>query len=319
LALAVKTAEVATPPALVIAVFNPPANVPLGPVCGGAVKVTVTPEIGLLFASVTVACSLDVNAALKTALCGVPPVAAIVAGGPGLFVSAKFAGVATPETDAATLYGPPAMLFAVNTADVATPLAFVVAVFAPPANVPLGPVCAGAANVTITPETGLVPASFTVTCSCDAKAALTVALCGVPPEAVMLAGAPAVFVSEKLAGAATPATVAETTYGPPAMLLAAKTAEFAIPLAFVVAVFKPPANVPLGPVCGGAVNVTVTPATALLPASLTVTCSGNPKATLIGALCGVPPETTMLAGGTLLFVSAKLATAPTPGADAVTL
>jgi hypothetical protein len=66
------------------------------------------------------------------------------------------------------------MLLAVNTAEVATPLAFVVAVLAPPANVPLGPVCAGAVNVTVTPETGLLPASFTVTCNGDANDVPTV-------------------------------------------------------------------------------------------------------------------------------------------------
>src|ERR1700693_3944545 len=80
------------------------------------------------------------------------------------------------------------MLLAVNTADVATPLAFVTAVFTPPANVPLAPVCAGAVNVTVTPETGLLLASFTVACSAVVNAVAIVALCGVPPVAVMLAG-----------------------------------------------------------------------------------------------------------------------------------
>jgi hypothetical protein len=98
---------------------------------------------------------------------------------------------------------------AVNTADVATPLAFVVAVFTPPANVPLAPL-AGALNVTTTPLTGLFPASLTVATRGAANAVLIVALCGVPLVAVTLAAAPAVFVSEKFAGVATPATVAVT-------------------------------------------------------------------------------------------------------------
>ena len=51
---------------------------------------------------------------------------------------------------------------AVNTPDVAIPEPFVAAVSLPPAaNVPLAPV-AGAAKVTVTPLTGLPPASFTV-------------------------------------------------------------------------------------------------------------------------------------------------------------
>jgi hypothetical protein len=101
--LAVNTAEVATPLAFVTAVFTPPANVPLGPVCAGAVNVTVIPGTGLLLASFTVACNVDANDVPTVAFCGVPAVAVTDAGGPGLFVSAKFAGVATPETEAVTL------------------------------------------------------------------------------------------------------------------------------------------------------------------------------------------------------------------------
>src|SRR6266478_4552558 len=134
--LAVNTAAVATPLALVTAVFALPANVPLAPVCAGAVNVTVTPEIGLLLASFTAACNAVVNAVLMVALCGVPAVAVIAAAGPAVLVRTKFAAVATPETVAATLYGPPAMLLALNTTEVATPLAFVTAVFVPPTNVP---------------------------------------------------------------------------------------------------------------------------------------------------------------------------------------
>src|SRR6266436_846392 len=100
--LAVKTAEVATPLALVIAVFAPPANVPLAPVCAGAVNVTVTPETGSLLASFTVACSAVVNAMLIVAVCVVPAVAVISAAGVAVLFSAKLAAVATPDTDAAT-------------------------------------------------------------------------------------------------------------------------------------------------------------------------------------------------------------------------
>lgn len=98
---------------------------------------------------------------------------------------------------------------AVKTAEVATPLAFVVAVLTPPAKVPLAPLD-GAVKVTVTPLTGFPPLSFTVATSGDANAALIVALCGVPLVAVMEAAGPAVFVREKLAGAATPEAVAVT-------------------------------------------------------------------------------------------------------------
>jgi hypothetical protein len=53
---AVNATAVATPEAFVVAVFTPPANVPLGPLAGG-VKVTTTPLIGLKLASLTVATS----------------------------------------------------------------------------------------------------------------------------------------------------------------------------------------------------------------------------------------------------------------------
>jgi len=98
---------------------------------------------------------------------------------------------------------------AVKAAEVATPLALVVAVFTPPANVPLAPL-AGAVNVTVTPLTPLPPLSFTVATKGAAKAALMGVLCGVPLVAEMLAAGPALFINEKLAGLATPATVAVT-------------------------------------------------------------------------------------------------------------
>src|ERR1700746_1580968 len=95
-------------------------------------------------------------------------------------VNEKFT-VVSPLAAAVTVYGPPAVAFAVNGAD-ATPDAFVattiVAVLL--LNTPEAPE-PGAVNVTFTPGTGLLPASFTVTASALAKAVLTVADCGVVP------------------------------------------------------------------------------------------------------------------------------------------
>jgi hypothetical protein len=65
-------------------------------------------------------------------------------------------------------------------------------------NFPDAPV-AGAVKVTLTPDIGLLPESFTVTASAFAKAVLIAADCGVVPAfAVIEEGAPTVFVSEKL-------------------------------------------------------------------------------------------------------------------------
>jgi hypothetical protein len=71
----VNTADVATPLALVVAVFTPPANVPLAPVVG-AVNVTTTPPIGVA-PSVTVATRGAANGKLVGELCADPLVSAI--------------------------------------------------------------------------------------------------------------------------------------------------------------------------------------------------------------------------------------------------
>ncbi len=91
------------PLALVVAVFAPPANVPLAPVCGGAVNVTNTPLTGFELLSTTIACSGLVNCLRTVALCGVPPVALIAAGAAALFVSLKLAVDVVPAVEAVTV------------------------------------------------------------------------------------------------------------------------------------------------------------------------------------------------------------------------
>jgi hypothetical protein len=66
---------------LVVAVFKPPAKVPVAPVVG-AVKVTVTPVVGDP-PVVTVATSGAANATPTAALCGVPLVTAMDSTGGG--------------------------------------------------------------------------------------------------------------------------------------------------------------------------------------------------------------------------------------------
>jgi hypothetical protein len=86
--LAVNTGAVATPLLFVIAVFTPPANVPLAP-DPGAAKVTFTPLTGLSLAFFTVPCSWTAYAAPMTAFCGVPAVAVIVIPLPGEKVTSR--------------------------------------------------------------------------------------------------------------------------------------------------------------------------------------------------------------------------------------
>jgi len=77
---AVKVGAVATPLPLVVAVavVEPPVNVPLAPL-DGAANVTVTPLTGLLLAFFTVAASAVPKPVFTAALCGVPPVAVMLA------------------------------------------------------------------------------------------------------------------------------------------------------------------------------------------------------------------------------------------------
>jgi hypothetical protein len=112
---------------------------------------------------------------------------------------------------------------------------------------------------------------------------------------------------------------AVTVYGPPAVEFAVNGAE-ATPDAFVATVIvavlllkTPDAPDP------GAVNVTFTPLTGLLPESFTVTAKGFVNAVLIIADCGVAPAfAVMLDGAAVRLVSEKF-TVVKPVAPAVTV
>ena len=127
-----------------------------------------------------------------------------------------------------------------------------------------------------------------------------------PALAVIVEGAPTVFVNEKFT-VVRPVAIAVTVYGPPAVELAVNGAA-ATPEAFVattiVAVLL--LNMPDAP-APGAVNVTFTPDTGLLPESRTVTASAFAKAVLTTVDCGVVPALAVIvAGGPTMFVNAKL-------------
>src|SRR5436190_1962440 len=68
----------------------------------GAPNVTVTPLTGLLKLSVTVAWNAVPKAVFTVVLCGVPPVALIVAATPAVLVRLKLGGVPTPLPPAVT-------------------------------------------------------------------------------------------------------------------------------------------------------------------------------------------------------------------------
>src|SRR3989440_328220 len=222
-------ASVATVIVAVLLLNTPEAPAP------GAVNVTFTPETGLLPASFTVTASAFARAVLIAADCGVVPAFAVIVRSEERGVGRERRSRCTPYHYDETVYGPPAVVFAVNGAD-ATPNAFVATVIVVVLllNTPDAP-DAGAANVTFTPETGLLPASFTVTASAFAKAVLIVADCGVVPAfAVIVEDDPTVFVSEKFTGV-NPVAAAVTVYGPPAVVFAVNGAD-ATPNAFVATV-----------------------------------------------------------------------------------
>ena len=159
-----KVGAVATPDALVVTVAVAPlAKVPVAPDTVLAVNVTDVPlTTGLPPESVTVA-TIEPKAVLMAALRLVGAVSVIKAGGPEMFVKENgVARVAEPEFTATVKV--PLVVFAVKAAVVvATPDALVVAVLAPPANVAVAPLTVAGVNVTVAPDTGLFPASVTVT------------------------------------------------------------------------------------------------------------------------------------------------------------
>src|SRR5579864_3073302 len=99
------------------------------------------------------------------------------------------------------------MVFAVGAETAATPRPFVTAVAELDAlKTALAPL-AGAVKVTVTPLSGLLPASLTVACRGRAKAVPTGVLCVLPLVAVTVA-ADELFWRPKLAAVATPDTAA---------------------------------------------------------------------------------------------------------------
>jgi hypothetical protein len=203
---------------------------------------------------------------------------------------------------------------ATGTGEIAFPLALVTT-FADPPNVALAPL-PGAINVTVTPLTGLLFASFTVARRAAGNAVPTTVLCGVPPVAVRLTGVPGVFVRLKLAGVAMPATVA-VTVNVPAASFAVSTGAVATPLARVTAVtVSEEPNNPVGPL-QGAVNVTVTPLTGLLTESFTMAWRAVENAVFTVALCDVPALMVIVAA--VVFVRLKFAPEATPDTFAVTV
>ncbi len=181
-------------------------------------------------------------------------------------VSEKLAGAATPVTLAVTVIAPVVVGCAVT---LANPLLLVTAV------APDGKLTPVPAKLTVAPETAPPLEFFTIAISGLAKLVPTGELCPDPEDTAMLAGGAAVPVSEKLAGVATPVTLAITVIAPAVVGCAVTCAK---PLLLVTAVAPDgkPTPVPA--------KLTVAPETGLLLASLTTTTNGLAKLVPTGEL-----------------------------------
>ena len=160
-------------------------------------KVTVTPEIGLLLASLTTTTSGFVKLDPTAAVCPDPDITATLAAVPAVPVSEKLAGVVTPATVAVMVSAPVAVGCAVTWA---WPLLLVTAV------APEGKVTPVPANVTVRPETGLLLASFTTTTSGLGKLVPTGAVCPEPETTVTEVAGRVAGVTVTLAVSTVPST-----------------------------------------------------------------------------------------------------------------
>jgi hypothetical protein len=148
---------------------------------------------------------------------------------------------------------------------------------------PAGKLTPAPAKVTVVPDTGLLFPSFTTTTSGLVKLVPTCAVCPDPETTATLAAAPAVPVSEKVAGLLAPVTVAVTVIEPTEVGCAVTCAT---PLLFVTAV------APDGKLTPVPAKVTVTPEDGVLP-FITVTTNGLAKFVPTAALWPEPEVTVM--------------------------
>ncbi len=289
----------------------------------GRVNVTATPGTGMP-TSVTTACSGLAN--------GMP-------GGAVWLPPSGTTAIACTVSCALAAGDVPACVTSVDVVLVSTPGAVadtLATIVQPPAGtrLPAGNVTSDAATVTPTQVPELPPVAVMPAGSASVKgcASVSAAALGLPSVIVITVASPCVtvdgandlltaplttvLVRAKVAGSATPLTVA-VAFQAPAMALAVTTGETATPSASVVAlaVRTPPGNVPDAPGAGN-VKVTSTPATGTPPVPVTVADSGNAKSVMTGADCPPPPVAAIAVGSTWLVRLNGIAARP--GAVAVT-
>jgi hypothetical protein len=287
------------------------------------VNVTVTPLTPLPPASVTLALGGEGTAAFTGADCVTAEFALSVVAAPTVPVALNVTGLPVKPVTAAVTALAPAVAPSVQLVSVAMPNAFVLTVAGltglsvpPPAVV---------VNVTTTPATGLPPASVTFTLGGALTAVSTTAVCVTDELAAIVVGLPTMPVAEKTIGLpVSPLDAAEILFAP-ATAPSVQLVSAAIPLAFVTTVaglaglIEPPPPV--------TVNVTLTPATAVPPASVTFTLGGAVTAEPAVALCATAEFAVSVVGDPTTTESAACPVFPSlvatmfvvPNATAVTV
>jgi hypothetical protein len=193
-----------------------------------------------------------------------PALTAIDAGGPTTPVAVNVTGLPVKVPLVAVSEFGPGVLPSVQLPTVAIPLPFVVAL----APVTLPPPDA-TANVTLTPLTGLPPASFTITLGGVATAEPAFAVCPSPPFRAIDAGGAAVAVAVNVTGLPDRLPLEAVSEFAPTEGPSVQLPTVAMPLPFVVVV-RPVALPPPD----ATANVTLTPPTGLPTASVTITLGG---------------------------------------------
>jgi hypothetical protein len=253
------------------------------------VNTTLTPLTPLPTASVTFTLGGAVTAVLTVADCVVTEFDANVVAAPTVPVALNVTGLPVKPVTVARTEFAPATLPSVHDVSVATPLAFVDTVAGVTEPLPLN-----TANATLTPLTGLPPASVTFTLGGVATTVPAVADCVVTEFATIVVGEPTVPVALNVIGLpVNPVAVAVSVFAP-AVVPNVQLVTVAMPLAFVVTVAGLAGDsVPLPLVI---VNTTDAPVTGLPPASVTFTLGAALTAVPIVVDCAVTEFAAMVVG-----------------------
>jgi hypothetical protein len=263
-------------------------------------KATLTPPTALLLASLTITTKGLDSVVPTVALWLFPENRAMLDGDPAVPVALKVTGEPERPVEVAVTVLAPADVPSVRVENAlpSEPVVVLVTDREPPPVV--------TANVTLTPLTGLLLASFTITTNGLDNVVPEVALCPFPENRAMLDGDPATPVALNVTGEPErPVEVAATVLLLVPAVVPSVRVEDALPSEPVVVLVtdrEPPPVV--------TANVTLAPPTALLLASLTITTKGLDSVVPTVALWLFPEKRAILDGGPAVPVALKVTGEP---------